>query len=288
MSSIDEQRWEQLMTSINDISSNLSSSHKDLSSKIQATNDYLESINKKVDIHEGRIAIVENNGALQNKAVRAKNIVLYRLEDTDVINNNLIAVINELFAELELNIPDLAKADAFRLGKVRGNRPVLIKFVAERWVKQAFSKVQEFRSFNLVIANDRTAKERENRRQLLKARHSQTVGDQMKPSSEEAIVPLPENSDVQEHRVETQPESSGNFDTPQRTAQKRKIISKLNDPIRKPKKGRPSKNQMDPKENSSTVPMTKFLTKIKSTVIKEKIQANGMEDDCKRKENIPM
>lgn len=154
MSTSDENRWEQLLTSIDNISSKLSSSHADLSNKMETTNNYLESINKKVDAHEGRLAIVENNATLQNKAVRAKNIVLYRLEDSDDINKHLISVVNEIFAELNLDIPDLAIVDAFRLGKLKGIRPVLIKFIAERWVKLVFSKVREFRSLNLAIAND--------------------------------------------------------------------------------------------------------------------------------------
>lgn len=91
----DQKRWEQLLTSINDISDKLSSSHTDLSNKIQVSNNYLESISKKVDAHEGRINSMENNVTPQNKALIAKNIVLFRLKDTDDINKQLIAVINE-------------------------------------------------------------------------------------------------------------------------------------------------------------------------------------------------
>lgn len=42
----------------------------------------------------------------------------------------------------------------------------MIKFYSPRWVRVAFSKVKEFRNFNLVIANDRTKEEREEYSQL--------------------------------------------------------------------------------------------------------------------------
>lgn len=77
--------------------------------------------------------------------------------------------------------------------------------------KTCFSKVKEFGKLNLVIANDRTTQERENRRQLLKARNAQAVDSRMNTTGNMDTVPLPDNSD---HNIET----------PQRIAQKRKKI----------------------------------------------------------------
>lgn len=86
----DEDRWKQLFTSINE----LSSSHLDLIKKVQATNDMLESINEKQSNNEGRLTAIENKMSRIIDAHRHKNIILFKLEDSDTINSNLFQSIS--------------------------------------------------------------------------------------------------------------------------------------------------------------------------------------------------
>lgn len=67
-----------------------------------------------------------------------------------------------------MNIPEVAIADVFKLGKIKGNRPVLVRFIAPRWVKLVFTKLVEFNRLNLSIANVRSKQEREERKELRK------------------------------------------------------------------------------------------------------------------------
>lgn len=60
----------------------------------------------------------------------------------------------------------MAIDNCFRLGKIRGHRPILIKFIATRWVRNVFNKVRGFKKFNLSIVNDRSKSEREEFRKL--------------------------------------------------------------------------------------------------------------------------
>lgn len=72
----------------------------------------------------------------------------------------------------------MAIEDAFRLGKGDTCRPVLVKFIATRWVKQVFTKVRNFKDKNLAISNDRTPEERIIRRhKLLQAKNLQSTED---------------------------------------------------------------------------------------------------------------
>lgn len=160
----DEKRWSELFSKLSD----LSASHSELKTEIRENNNILESSVKKLNEQESRLLSVENNLARFEKSQRSKNIILFNLEDSDSINSNLFATIDLLFKDIGLQVPDLAIADIYRLGKNKGKRPVIIKFIAERWVKTIFSKLNELKNKNLFITNDRTFEERELRRQLFK------------------------------------------------------------------------------------------------------------------------
>lgn len=44
---------------------------------------------------------------------------------------------------MDLQIPPLAVDDAYRMGKIKGARPIMIKFISPKWVKMIFTKVKE-------------------------------------------------------------------------------------------------------------------------------------------------
>lgn len=160
----DEERWNQLFSKLNE----QSVSHSKLKTEIRATNSVLESCVKRLDDHESRKLSVQNNFSRFDNFHRNKNIILFNLEDSDQVNSMLFQSIELLFKEIGLDIPDLDIADIYRLGKIKGKRPVLISFIAARWVKSVFSKLSALKSRNLFISNDRTPEERVHRRNLLK------------------------------------------------------------------------------------------------------------------------
>lgn len=124
----DNERWDLLFSHFNE----LSSSHTVLREKVQTTNDMLKAIIDKQTDHEKRLFAIENKISRLFNYQRSKNIVLFKLEDCDSINTNLFQIISQLFKDIGINIPEVAIVDAFRLGKKKGNRPVLIKLIAER------------------------------------------------------------------------------------------------------------------------------------------------------------
>lgn len=163
MTSHDEERWEKLFSSIEE----LTKSNNRISSEIQMSNQRMDSMSQKLFSNERRITKIEREFSSFAYQQRLKNIVLFKLEDTAAINNNLFAAVLNIFAQVGLEIPDLSIDDIFRLGKVPGNRPVLIKFTASRWVRDVFTKINEIKKLNYIVANDRSKEEREMRRQLL-------------------------------------------------------------------------------------------------------------------------
>lgn len=88
------------------------------------------------------------------------------MEDSVIINNDLFSTVLNIFTKVGLIIPDAAIDNIFRLGKVPGNRPLLIKFNGKRWVRDVFSKVDEIKQLNYIITNDRSKEGSEMRRQL--------------------------------------------------------------------------------------------------------------------------
>lgn len=98
---------------------------------------------------------------------RAKNLIIFKLEDSEKFNGYLFGEILQLFSGVGLAIPEIAIVDVFRLGKIKGNRPVIVKFLTVRWVKLIFSKIIEFKRRNLVISNDYSPEERPQRPLLI-------------------------------------------------------------------------------------------------------------------------
>lgn len=163
MANSDEERWNKLMTSIN----NLTQSHVDLRSEIQTSNGLVESFSTKLNDFEKRLVSNEKILTALGNNIRSRNVVLFKLEDSIDINKNIFSATMNIFKRVGLEIPEVAIDDIFRLGKSPGNCPVLIKFISARWVKKVFSKVREIRALNFIITNDRPMEEREKRRKLL-------------------------------------------------------------------------------------------------------------------------
>lgn len=163
MTATDDERWNSLFSTLN----GLPSSQAELKSQMQILSSNVEAYNKRMETQESKMTSLESRMDSFFNFQRAKNLVLFKLEDSPSINDNLIPVIQKLFCEIGLDIQKSVIDDAFRMGKTMGNRHVLVKFVAARWVKKIFSKVGELKKRNLFISNDRSKAEREQRRLLL-------------------------------------------------------------------------------------------------------------------------
>lgn len=163
MGSNDEEKWKSLFTSIE----SLSVTQNDIRSRLDSIANSLSSNNAALKEHHSRLKSLENDFSHFVSFQRARNIILFNLEDSDDFNKNLFQKVLQIFADIGLDIPDPAVDDIFRLGRMKNNRPVMIKFLAVRWVKLVFTKVRELKERNIIITNDRSKEEREHRRLLL-------------------------------------------------------------------------------------------------------------------------
>lgn len=144
----------------------LTKSHEELKKQMQdACSTAQEScvnvsaLSKKTDSFERRLEFLDRKD-------RANNIIIFGLEDKEVNSVDLCSIVLTIFNNLDIRIPELAIADTYRLGKNGEKRPVIVKFIAPRWVKNVFSKITEFKKLDLAVANDRTKQERELRKSL--------------------------------------------------------------------------------------------------------------------------
>lgn len=213
----EEERWKLLFADIKE----LKSSQHCLKEQIDLFSNLQQSFSVKSADQEKRLQCIEKQLSFNNTALRAKNLILFNLEDTVQINKNLVTVLFEIFKNVGLDIPELALDDAFRLGKFQGKRPVIVKFISSRWVRLAFGKAKQFKLMDLTIANDRTKEEREERKELLgKIRNLKLVGKNVylkgkriflndKPMDSEEInnvlLSLENNRSIQRHDNESTP-----------------------------------------------------------------------------------
>lgn len=134
----------------------LTKSHNDLKKEVQEACSSARETKQNLEKLTGRVNNIEMKLETPWHIDKSNNIIIFKLKDNDETNNDLIKTILSIFAKINISIPDVAIADAYRLGKIMGSRPVLVKFVAVRWVKLVFSRVQEFKRLDLGIDNDRS------------------------------------------------------------------------------------------------------------------------------------
>lgn len=87
-------------------------------------------VKKDLEILSERVIKIEANVDKSMNVDRANNILIFKLKDDEDSINNLINTVIRMLEKINISIPNAAIADAFRLGKIIGSRPVLIKFVA--------------------------------------------------------------------------------------------------------------------------------------------------------------
>lgn len=140
--------------------SNLSRDIEEVKKEQQDFSSKHEDMCATVNVLERRIALLEKNS-------RARNLLIFNLDDVEEINRDLYLSIARIFEKIKVEIPDQAIESIFRLGKVVGRRPVLVRFASPRWKSLLFIKVKELNELGLTIANDLTEDERKERKSLL-------------------------------------------------------------------------------------------------------------------------
>lgn len=174
MASVDEERYSQLFFTLD----KLTLSHNNLREEIKDSNHRVDSLTSKcIDFHI-RMSRAEKVLSLIERENRSKNIVLFKLEDSIKINISLLETILDIFNKVGLVVPETAINDVFRMGKMVGNRPVLIKFVSSRWVRKVFEKIMELKNINYFISNDRSKEDREISTQCSASRNSEVVSSE--------------------------------------------------------------------------------------------------------------
>lgn len=101
----------------------------------------------------------------------AKNILIFKANDTDEFNKNLITSVREILRQAEVDIPDTCIISTHRIGKNPGSRPILIKLIAPRWKKAIYDKIDNFKTMGLSIANDIPQEDRLINKRLMRARY---------------------------------------------------------------------------------------------------------------------
>ena len=84
-----------------------------------------------------------------------RNIKMYNLEDTEIVNKNLMENILKIFAKVDIKLPEKAVSEVKRLGKMQGQRPVLLVLASSVHRSCIFDKFQELQDKkNIVITSD--------------------------------------------------------------------------------------------------------------------------------------
>lgn len=148
----------------NDLSEKLDTVYKDIKELVKenaARTKEISQVDKKVIDLEARNRILEDKVlSCENKIEsllnreRAKNIVLFKVKDTDVENDNLLKTVREIFQSAEVNLEEKEIVAARRLGRVAGSRPILVTLDSQDCKPAIFHKVKNFGKVNIGLSND--------------------------------------------------------------------------------------------------------------------------------------
>lgn len=89
---------------------------------------------------------------LTKRLDRSKSILILILKRLKKVYLICFHGVSGLFSKVDLNIPNVTLLDVWGLGKVKGNRPVMLKFISSRWVRFVFTKIAHFRKLNVTIS----------------------------------------------------------------------------------------------------------------------------------------
>lgn len=105
----EEERWSNLMSSLNNLTHNVS--HNKLCEEIRDSNKRVDTSSSKTSDLQIKVSQMESSLSPIERQNRVKNIVLYKLEDSGKINSNWILTIMTIFKEVNLPIPEVVIDD---------------------------------------------------------------------------------------------------------------------------------------------------------------------------------
>lgn len=89
---------------------------------------------------------------------------MFKVKDSASENLNLLETVKSIFEKAEVNTQGKEITQVRRLGKVEGNRPILISFTNQKCKSEIFQKAKNFGKLNLGFANDMTKELREKKK----------------------------------------------------------------------------------------------------------------------------
>lgn len=95
-----------------------------------------ENLSTTVRQLEKRLYLIEKHS-------RAKNLLIFKLLDNEDTNGNLYLSVVKLFNMIKAEIPDYAIESVYRLGRTKGKRPVMVRFISAKWKTLLFRYIME-------------------------------------------------------------------------------------------------------------------------------------------------
>lgn len=162
-----------ILNSIQEDTKSLRSTSEQVQKDINCMKIWQSTHSNKVKAVEKDMVEVQHTLSDQSKSERAKNLLLFNVQDNEDTNGDLLATVSYIFEKAGVNIPEISIATAYRLGQYTTgkDRPILIKFLAPRWKKPIFEKIMEFKKMKINIANDIPIEDRSTIKDLLKVRY---------------------------------------------------------------------------------------------------------------------
>lgn len=171
---------EDFLDMLSQIREDIAKSKESLQGEIKALNlNNVKILNKlqKVDSENSKLAskcseLEKANITLSSqvnklmKDSKAKNMFIYKVEDTDIYNADLLNKVGELISKYYESF-DISTIDEIRrIGRKAGNRPIFIKFTSVKIKSTIFSHIVKVKDKAFSIANDLTDEEIKVRNEL--------------------------------------------------------------------------------------------------------------------------
>ena len=123
-----------------------------LKSQVKNNEGSINGANEKVKKLENEVEKLKNID-------KAKNIIIYGIPDSKEVNDDLENKIKEILKMVDLRIDNIDYYS--RMGKIPGNRPVIIKLTSLTFKQKFFDRIGSLKAKGLNIANDISKEDRE-------------------------------------------------------------------------------------------------------------------------------
>lgn len=137
-----------------------------------------QELGTKCEVMSVEIRDVKSELARLQDASRKKNFLIFNIPDTEEINKDLFDSVMNILVKATVQLPDYCIDDIFRLGKIKGKRPVLVKLLTARHKSAVFKHAATLRSLGHPISDDLTPEERDKRKLLLSLCQKKREGGQ--------------------------------------------------------------------------------------------------------------